>query len=98
MIESKIIKEKQKALANKRTEEEIKEAINEFGEKRAMFKGNREKNYVMKEILNSYSAKQHESNKELNRSLPQLINAKEKNALFKKIFLSKVKNINKDTL
>ena len=98
VIESKIIKEKQKALANKRTEEEIKEAINEFGEKRAMFKGNREKNYVIKEILNSYSTKKHESNTELNRSLPQLITAKEKNALFKKVLMSRVKNINKDTL
>ena len=101
VIESKIIKEKQKALAKKRTEEEIKEAINEFGEKRALFKGNREKKYVIKEILNLYSTKNTkvpELTKQFNRSLSQSLTAKEKDEFFKKVILSKVKNINNETL
>ena len=57
VIEAQIIKEKQKALARKRTEEEIKEAINDFGAKRALFKGNREKNYAIKEMIELYSTK-----------------------------------------
>ena len=53
-IENKIIENKQKSLALKRAQEEIKEKVKEFGINRARYKENLNNKYELKNIINMY--------------------------------------------
>ena len=53
-IENKIIESKQKCLALKRAQEEIKEKVKEFGINRARYKQNLNNKYELKNIINMY--------------------------------------------
>ena len=55
LIDKKIINEKNNDLSNKRNEEEINKNINEFGKKRALFKGNSNKKFEIKKLIKNYS-------------------------------------------
>ena len=55
IIDKKIINEKNNDLSNKRNEEEINKNINEFGKKRALFKGNSNKKFEIKKLIKNYS-------------------------------------------
>ena len=55
IIDKKIINEKNNDLSNKRNEEEINKNINEFGKKRALFKGNLNKKFEIKKLIKNYS-------------------------------------------
>ena len=53
-IENKIIESKQKNLAFKRAQEEIKEKVKEFGLNRARYKENLNNKYELKNVINMY--------------------------------------------
>ena len=53
-IENKIIESKQKNLALKRAQEEIKEKVKEFGLNRARYKENMNNKYELKNVINMY--------------------------------------------
>lgn len=53
-IENKIIESKQKSLALKRAQEEIKKKVKEFGLNRARYKQNLNNKYELKNIINMY--------------------------------------------
>ena len=53
-IENKIIESKQKNLAIKRAQEEIKEKVKEFGLNRARYKENMNNKYELKNVINMY--------------------------------------------
>lgn len=127
-VESTIIAAKQRELALKRTQEEITEAINDFGTKRALFKGIKQKKYDTKEVIRYYSllnqenihnmkeceeektsvsqnifSKQKEENDNINihnhiihRCKSQIITAKDKENVFSKVIIDKVRNISID--
>lgn len=53
-LENKIIESKQKSLALKRAQEEIKEKVKEFGINRARYKRNLNNKYELKNVINMY--------------------------------------------
>lgn len=128
-VESTIITAKQRELELKRTQEEIAEAINDFGTKRALFKGINQKKYDTKEVIKYYSLMNQENinnikeceeektsfsqntvskqkdenynnnnihNRIIHRCKSQIITAKDKENVFNKVILNKVRNISID--
>jgi hypothetical protein len=56
-LEQRMIREKQKEIQEKRSLEQIKMAVDSFGEKRGMFKGNQLKSYEIKKVAKYYQDK-----------------------------------------
>ena len=62
-VEKTVMSVKNQMLNDKRTQEEIKHALNEFGNKRALFKGNLNKKNEIKQLVDYYTTKKPHTKK-----------------------------------
>ena len=88
-IENQILKEKQKSLSMKKSQEQVKSAINDFGAKRAEFKCNQIRNEEIKNLLKKFS-------EETEPIKTKRIKIKSNPTRSTKVTVDNVKNINKE--